>query len=85
MVLSAIMITLNVAVLVYDNLSNGASSLDDPAEFFECCCSPERLAETDIMVDDQVDRMLDDVTDNMKVPDKDRAAVLKELVKHFQH
>ena len=38
-----------------------------------------------IMVDDQVDRMLDDATDNMKVPDKDRAAVLKELVKHFQH
>ena len=84
-VLSAIMITLNVAVLVYDNLSNGASNLDDPADFFECCCSPERLAETDIMVDDQVDRMLDDATDNMKVPDKDRAAVLKELVKHFQH
>ena len=84
-VLSAIMITLNVAVLIYDNLSNGASDLDDPTDFFECCCSPEQLAETDVMVDEQVDRMLDDVTDTLKVPDKDRAAVLKELVKHFQH
>ena len=47
--------------------------------------SLEQLAETDVMVDEQVDRMLDDVTDTLKVPDKDRAAVLKELVKHFQH
>ena len=79
------MITLNVAVLIYDNLSNGASNLDNPAELIECCCSPEQLSEEVVMVDEQVDNMLDNVTDTLKVPDKERDKVLKQLLKHFQH
>ena len=79
------MITLNVAVLIYDQLANGASNLDDPTALIEVCCSHEQLSEDIVMVDEQVDRMLDNVTDTLKVPDKDRDLVLKQLLKNFQY